>query len=942
MAGDVRGALVVDEFGGKTLGRPTPDQGLGWDLATERIVVKIRWFGVLMGYVLVQTRTGLHDPWAVRAFLALGAGYAALDTVFYYRLREVVLNRWPLVVSLMESVFIALLCYHDTGLTSPFRWYYLLSLICCAIRYRRSVAWLTFAFHCLSLVALAAVLAIDPGGESGWPWTIAIMAWATWASASLAGLLRDAGARLEQLNAELQEHHRALEQRVAERTDALRASQARSIQQEKMAAFGLLAAGIAHEVGNPLAALSSLVQILQRRHPDPYTAAKLDLAATQLGRIRRTIRELVDFSRPASTAVSRFRLAEVVEEALGIAKYYPRTRQRAITLILADDLPPVRGVRDHLTQVVLNLVLNAVDATDRGGRIHLEGRSEGDWVVVTVGDDGRGIALADRCRLFQPFFTTKPHGTGLGLFVSRQIVEEMGGTLSYVTEPGTGSTFSVRLPADRPAAVCRFRCPSASPVPVGRGRVMSPDRRRSRLRSPAALRGTGRIPVPGRILIVDDEEVIAATLEEFLSGEGYEVASAHDAESALALVERFEPDVALCDVQLPGLDGLGLLDRLLQIRPETLVLMITAYATVENAVAAFRRGAQDYLMKPVIFDELLAKLDRLMGYRRLLLENQTLRRQLHAPGESTLMIGQGPAMRAIQTLIRKVGPTRSNVLITGESGTGKELVARALHALGPDAEAAFLAINGAAIPHDLLENQLFGHVRGAFTGADRDRVGLFLAAGRGTVFLDEIGEMPLPIQAKLLRAIENKEVLPVGANRPVAFQARVVTATNKDLAAEVAALRFRADLYYRLNVVAIHLPPLRERREDIPELVASLLAAHARGLGKRVDGVDNASIRGLMTAPWKGNIRELDNALERAVILAEGPILTPDDFPPGLITESSPAATGDDLRAGVRDYERQHIQRVLADCGDDKREAARRLGLGLSSLYRKLEELGVQ
>jgi signal transduction histidine kinase len=191
--------------------------------------------------------------------------------------------------------------------------------------------------------------------------------------------------------------------------------------------------------------------MLQRRHPDPYTAAKLDLAATQLGRIRRTIRELVDFSRPASTAVSRFALAGVIEEALGIAKYYPRTRQRAIEPTLADDLPPIRGVRDHLTQVILNLVLNAVDATDRGGRIRLEGRTEGDRVVLTIEDDGRGIGLADRCRLFQPFFTTKPHGTGLGLFVSRQIVEEMGGTLSYVTEPGAGSTFTVRLPADRPA-----------------------------------------------------------------------------------------------------------------------------------------------------------------------------------------------------------------------------------------------------------------------------------------------------------------------------------------------------------------------------------------------------------------------------------------------------------------------------------------------------------
>ena len=308
--------------------------------------------------------------------------------------------------------------------------------------------------------------------------------------------------------------------------------------------------------------------------------------------------------------------------------------------------------------------------------------------------------------------------------------------------------------------------------------------------------------------------------------------------------------------------------------------MITAYATVENAVAAFRRGAHDYLMKPVIFDELLAKIDRLIGYRRLLLENQALRRQLHARGDLDALVGPGPAMQAVKTLIRKVGPTRSNVLITGESGTGKELVARALHALGPAPDDVFLAINCAAIPHDLLENQLFGHVRGAFTGADRDHAGLFVAAGGGTVFLDEIGELSRSTQAKLLRAIENKEVLPVGATRPGRrFGPGWSRRPTRTWRPRSPPDRFRADLYYRLNVVTIHLPPLRDRREDIPELVAALLARHARRLGKRVDGVDNATIRGLMAAPWKGNVRELDNALERAVILGEGPILTPDDFP---------------------------------------------------------------
>jgi DNA-binding NtrC family response regulator len=449
-------------------------------------------------------------------------------------------------------------------------------------------------------------------------------------------------------------------------------------------------------------------------------------------------------------------------------------------------------------------------------------------------------------------------------------------------------------------------------------------------------------PPPGRILIVDDETVIAGTLKEFLQGEGFEVATAGDLAGALAQVEAFEPEIVLCDVQLPGSDGITVLNRTLQIRPETLFIMITAYATVENAVAAFQRGAHDYLMKPVLFEDLLAKIVRLVRFRRLLQENQALRRQLHTHGDRDELVGESAAIKAVKTLIRKVGPTRTTVLITGESGTGKELVARALHALGPAPDEVFLAVNCAAMPHDLLENQLFGHVRGAYTGADRDHAGLFVAAGGGTVFLDEIAELSRSTQAKLLRAIENKEVLPVGATRPVSFRARLLTATNQDLAAEVAAERFRADLYYRLNVVTIHLPPLRDRRDDIPGLVAVLLAKHAKTLGKRVDGVDNATIRGMMSAPWIGNVRELDNALERALIVGEGPILTPDDFPPGLIVECEAESPGDNLRAAVRDYERHHIQRVLRDCADDKREAARRLGMGLSSLYRKLEELGIR
>lgn len=431
---------------------PKPTEPLSWELATESIVVRIRWFGIVMGYVLALSRSGLHNTSAVCAFLALGAGYAALDTAFH-RMGEVFLDRWPLFVSTMESIFIALLCYNDVGLDSPFRWYYLLSLICLAIRYRPPVAWVTCGMHALSLIAVAwsqRATRLDP---SILPLTVVILAWATWATTAMASLLKATGARLERANADLERNRDELEVRVTERSAALRASQARIIHQEKMAAFGLLAAGIAHEVGNPLAALSSLVQMLQRRGPDPYTSEKLDLAGRQLARIQRTVRELVDFARPASPMVGRVRLNEVVEEVLGVAKYYQRTGDRDISTDVATDLPPIHAPRDHLTQVVLNLVFNAIDATPKGGRISVSLRQEGSRAVLDVTDDGRGIAESDLDRVFQPYFTTKPQGTGLGLFVSRQIIEELGGSIDFRSDPGVGATFCVSLPIVEARAV---------------------------------------------------------------------------------------------------------------------------------------------------------------------------------------------------------------------------------------------------------------------------------------------------------------------------------------------------------------------------------------------------------------------------------------------------------------------------------------------------------
>ena len=444
----------------------------------------------------------------------------------------------------------------------------------------------------------------------------------------------------------------------------------------------------------------------------------------------------------------------------------------------------------------------------------------------------------------------------------------------------------------------------------------------------------------GPILLIDDEQLIRETLAEYLTQQGYEVVACHSGEEGLEQASRRPFAIALCDMQLPGIDGLEVLDRLQQISPETSVLLITAFATVENAVEAFQRGAHDYLMKPILLDEVAGKIRRLFDMRELALENQWLRRELNRARPEARLIGSSPAMQQVAAMIRKVAPTRSTVLITGESGTGKELVARAIHHQSSEAAGRFLAVNCAAIPSELLENQLFGHRRGAFTGADKDASGIFIHAGRGTVFLDEIGEMALATQAKLLRAIEAKEILPVGANEPIQVEARILAATNKDLLKEVEKGNFREDLYYRLNVVTIALPPLRERREDIPAIVDHLIARHTETLGKRFAGVTHEAMQLLMNCPWRGNVRELDNALQRAMILGEGPLITPSDLPPDLVACEDPGAV-DRLADAVERFEKAHIERILRQT-PDKREAAKRLDIGLSSLYRRIEQLKIQ
>jgi DNA-binding NtrC family response regulator len=444
------------------------------------------------------------------------------------------------------------------------------------------------------------------------------------------------------------------------------------------------------------------------------------------------------------------------------------------------------------------------------------------------------------------------------------------------------------------------------------------------------------------ILVADDELGVRESLAEVLRDAGYRVEAVADGTAALAALDANDFSLVLTDLRMPGADGLAVLRRAREISPQTIVLIMTAHATVETTVDALRAGATDYILKPVVFDDVLQKVARALEHRQLIWEAQHLRHEAEQRYDFGKLVGKGPQMAATFQLIQKVAPTQATVLITGESGTGKEVVARAIHHYSLVANKIFLPINCAAIPENLLESHLFGHVRGAFTGAVASQEGLFARARGGTIFLDEIGEMPLGLQSKLLRAIETKEILPVGSTETIKVDLRIIAASNRDLKAMAEAGTFRADLYYRLAVVVLDLPPLRERREDIPALVEYLVRRHNREMKRAYRGVDNNAMRVLMSQAWKGNVRELDNMIEHAMIVGDSEWIHPADLPRGAQAESaSLPPIGDDLREAMRVYERVHIDSVLKRTNGDKRLAADRLGVSLSSLYRKLDELDI-
>ena len=444
-------------------------------------------------------------------------------------------------------------------------------------------------------------------------------------------------------------------------------------------------------------------------------------------------------------------------------------------------------------------------------------------------------------------------------------------------------------------------------------------------------------PSGGRILIVEDERAQRDALAQYLVRLGHSVTAVATGEEAVNLLARRGHAILITDLRLAGMSGLDVVRRAHELDEDFGVLLMTAYASVDSAVEALRIGAHDYLLKPLIFEEVARKVSGLLEQRELKRENARLRRAVQQHRDVEL-VAHSPAMREVLEWVRRAAASRSIVLISGETGTGKEVVARSIHSLGADREQPFLGVNLAAVPETMIESELFGHERGAFTGADRRREGILRAAGSGTVFLDEIAEMSPPVQAKLLRALEAREVQPLGSDTTAPFEARILVATHRDLGAMVKEGRFREDLFYRLNVLRIHLPPLRERPEDIPSLVHQLLQRHAMRNGAAMPHLTPEAMRALCQHPWRGNAREVANVLERALILADdgsiGLLQLPTDFREG--------SAGLALQDAVNRSERAHIALVLRLCGGNRERAAAELGISPATLFRRLERLGLK
>ncbi|OGW22646.1 MAG: hypothetical protein A2077_00325 [Nitrospirae bacterium GWC2_46_6] len=442
-----------------------------------------------------------------------------------------------------------------------------------------------------------------------------------------------------------------------------------------------------------------------------------------------------------------------------------------------------------------------------------------------------------------------------------------------------------------------------------------------------------------RILIVEDEETLRTSLKRVLSKENYDVAGSGSAEDALEMLGKSAYDLVITDIILPGINGIELLRKIREKSHEQVVIVITAYGSLETAVEAIRAGAYDYVVKPIIHEEIKQIVKNALKQRALQIENTLLKKQIERHYDFSRIIGENSSMQKILAEVKKIADARSNVLLLGETGTGKELIARAVHFNSNRADKPFIPINCSAIPENLLESELFGHVRGAFTGAVTSKKGLFEEANYGTVFLDEIGDLSMALQSKLLRALEDREIRPVGGTQSVKVDLRFIAATNKDIDISVKEGRFREDLFYRINVIAIKLPPLRERKGDIKLLIRHFIQKYSKELGKTVSDIDEAALKYLIAYHWPGNIRELQNIIERAILISEDGIIRAEHLPEGIKAEESfPCRTLAD-KLSIEDYTKAFIQKYQHELNEQ--QLADMLGITRKSLWEKRKRWGI-
>lgn len=440
-----------------------------------------------------------------------------------------------------------------------------------------------------------------------------------------------------------------------------------------------------------------------------------------------------------------------------------------------------------------------------------------------------------------------------------------------------------------------------------------------------------------RILVVDDEPAMRESLKDWLMEDGYEVGLAASGEDAIAKVQEKNWGVILLDLKMPGMDGLEAMKRLREISPESEILMMTAYASIDTAVRAMKQGAFDYLVKPFDPDEIEMQIKKIINYKELVLENVLLRKKLEEKNQYDEVIGTSEAMQEIFELITRVASTDSTVLITGESGTGKELIAQAIHGNSHRCYHPFVPVSCGALPDSLLESELFGYEKGAFTGADHTKKGRFEMADQGTLFLDEIGDISLKTQVDLLRVLQEKEFVRLGGEQLIRVDVRILAATNRNLPEAIEENRFREDLYYRLNVISIHMPPLRERKEDIPLLAKRAVKKYCLEMNREEAKITTSALKLLVEYNWPGNVRELENVIERALVIGQGREIVPDDLPFQPKELSSDAAT-----KSLMMLEQKHIQRILNENNWNISKTARELGIDRQTLYNKIKRYEIQ